>query len=343
MKVRAYEALGSACETLGGTYEALGRTYEALGRTYVAFGGTSEAFGGTYVALGRTYEAFGETYEAIGGTCEALGEHANGINCAPRPKKARQYLKIHYVWRTHLPLALHNMDNNKLNAQLLRDTATAAGLQADKALYAALEADIAPLRDEHAANLALARTLEGAVMAEANDDATQQKASAKTQLKALAPRLAATLQSYAASKTNPDEDLPGRVRYNRTDLAQANDASFASIVGALLREATPRAAELAKREFSADDLALTTRLLARFEQKQTTQRTAAVAGATDRRTLTALLRRNANLIKDLRVQLKPYQSSPAKHEVWLRFQGYTKLIVRGQGGPRSTPAPQPAA
>jgi hypothetical protein len=230
------------------------------------------------------------------------------------------------------------MDNNKLNAQLLRDTATAAGLLADQALYAALEADIAPLRDEHAANLALARTLEGAVMAEANDDATQQKASAKTQLKALAPRLAAALQSYAASKTNPDEDLPGRVRYNRTDLAQANDASFASIIGALLREATPLAAELAKREFSADDLALTTRLLARFEQKQTTQRTAAVAGATDRRTLTALLRRNANLIKDLRVQLKPYQSSPTKHEVWLRFQGYTSSRPR-PGRPPQHPRP----
>ena len=26
--------------------------------------------------------------------------------------------------------------------------------------------------------------------------------------------------------------------------------------------------------------------------------------------------------------------SPTKHEVWLRFQGYTKLIVLGQGGPK---------
>ena len=227
------------------------------------------------------------------------------------------------------------MDNNKLNAQLLRDTATAAGLLADQALYAALEADIAPLRDEHATNLAQARTLEDAVMGDESGAATEQKAGAKTQLKALAPRLAAALQGYAASKTNLDEDLAGRVRYSRTNLSKADDTSFASMVTALLKEAAPLTKELVKREFTADDLAETTRLLARFEQKQASQRTTVVAGSTDRKTLIALLRRNANLIKELRVQLKPYQSSPTKHEVWLRFQGYTKLIVLGQGGPKS--------
>ena len=235
------------------------------------------------------------------------------------------------------------MDNNKLNAQLLRDTATAAGLLADKPLYAALEADIAPLRDEHTATLAQARTLEGAVMDEDHGDATEQKTSAKTRLLVLAPRLAAALQGYAASKANPDEDLPGRVRYGRTDLTRANDASFASIVGALLQEAAPLAKELAKREFTAADLAETTRQLARFEKKQTSQRTTVVAGATDRKILIALLRRNANLIKDMRVQLKPYETSPTKHDVWLRFQGYTKLIILGGGGPKGDTAGKPAA
>ena len=230
------------------------------------------------------------------------------------------------------------MNNNKLNAQLLRDTATAAGLLADKALYAALEADIAPLRDEHAATLAQARLLEAAVMGDDSGTATEQKAGAKTQLKALAPRLAATLQAYAASKTNQDEDLAGRVRYSSSDIKTANDATFATMVAALLKEAAPLAKELAKREFTAADLAETTRQLARFEKKQTSQRTTVVAGATDRKTLIALLRRNANLIKEMRVQLKPYQSSPTKHEVWLRFQGYTKLIILGQGGPKGDTA-----
>ena len=68
-----------------------------------------------------------------------------------------------------------------------------------------------------------------------------------------------------------------------------------------------------------------------------------MAGSTDRKTLIALLRRNANLIKEMRVQLKPYQHSPTKHEVWLRFQGYTKLIILGGGGPKDNPAAKPAA
>ena len=235
------------------------------------------------------------------------------------------------------------MNNNKLNAQLLRDTATVAGLLADKANYAALETDIAPLRDEHAANLAQARTLEDAVMGDDSSTATEQKAGAKTQLKALAPRLAAALQAYAASKSNPDEDLAGRVRFSTSDIKTANDASFATTITALLKEAAPLTPELAKREFTAADLADTARLLARFEKKQTSQRTTVVAGATDRKTLIALLRRNANLIKELRVQLKPYRSSPTKHAVWQRFQGYTRLIILGGGGPKGGPAAKPAA
>ncbi len=235
------------------------------------------------------------------------------------------------------------MDNNKLNAQLLRDTATANGLLADKALYAALEADIAPLRAEHATNLAQAHLLEAAVMSDESGSATEQKTGAKTQLKVLVPRLVAALQAYAASKTNPDEDLAGRLRYSRSDIKAANDASFTSMVTALLKEAAPLTNELAKREFTAADLTATTRLLARFEQKQASQRTTVVAGSTDRKTLVALLRRNTNLIKEMRVQLKPYQSSPTKHEVWLRFQGYTKLIILGQGGPKNPAPAKPAA
>ncbi|MFD2718216.1 hypothetical protein ACFST9_05790 [Hymenobacter monticola] len=60
-------------------------------------------------------------------------------------------------------------------------------------------------------------------------------------------------------------------------------------------------------------------------------------GSTERKTLIALLRRNANLIKEMRTQLKAYENSPTKHEVWLRFQGYTKLIVLGGGGGKDDP------
>ena len=55
---------------------------------------------------------------------------------------------------------------------------------------------------------------------------------------------------------------------------------------------------------------------------QTAQHTAVVAGATDRKALIALLRRNSNLLKQIWVQLRSYQSSTAKHAVWERFQLY---------------------
>jgi wyosine [tRNA(Phe)-imidazoG37] synthetase (radical SAM superfamily) len=118
------------------------------------------------------------------------------------------------------------------------------------------------------------------------------------------------------------------VCYSRSTITEANDATSATIVTAPLKEAQPLTKELAE----------TTRQLARFEKKQTAQRTTVVAGATDRETLIALLRRNANLIKEMRVQLKPYQSSPTKHKVWERFQSYTRLIILGGGGPKGDTA-----
>ena len=181
------------------------------------------------------------------------------------------------------------------------------------------------------------------MLGEDGTDETRQKVGAKTQLKVLAPRLAAARQAYAASKANTNEDLAGRVRYSRSDITEANDASFAGIITALLKEAAPLAKALEKREFTADDLAENTRLLAPFETKQTSQRITVVAGATDRKTLIALLRRNTNLIKEMRVQLKPYETSLTTHEVWERFQGYTKLIILGGGGPKGDPPAKPAA
>ena len=45
----------------------------------------------------------------------------------------------------------------------------------------------------------------------------------------------------------------------------------------------------------------------------------------------------------MRTPRKASETSPTKHEVWLRFQGYTKLIVLGGGGGKNDPAAPPAA
>ena len=231
------------------------------------------------------------------------------------------------------------MDNNRLNALLQRDTDTVAGLLADQKNYALLEDDIAPLRDEHAANLAEARTFEGSILTETQDDSAQQKNTARKQLKALGGRLGAALQAYAASAANKDEDLAARVNISETDLGRADDTTFASLMGRLLAEGQALPQELAKREFTADGLKQTDTLLARFTRKRTGQRLSTVSGSTDRNRLIALLRRNADLIK----QLRPYKNAPAKHDVWLRFQGYTRVIELGGGGPQGDVAAQPAA
>ena len=235
------------------------------------------------------------------------------------------------------------MDNNQLNALLKRDTDTVAGLLADQPNYLPLEDDLAPLRDEHAENLAAARDLESSILNETQDDSTRQKNTARKQLKALGGRLGAALQAYADSAANKDEDLAGRVNISETDLGRADDTSFASLLGKLLAEGQARPSELAKREFTADDLKLTGTLLERFSRKRTGQRLSTVAGGTDRNRLIALLRRNTDLIKKMRKQLRPYKNSPTKHDVWLRFQGYTRLILLGLGGPQAGVAGAPAA
>jgi hypothetical protein len=231
------------------------------------------------------------------------------------------------------------MENNRMNDLVLRDKATVAGLADDQPNYDPLEEDIAPLRDEHAANTLKIGPLAVALLETATDDATKQKAGSKTQLKDLGERLAGAMQGYAASKANTDTDLPGQVNINRTDLNEADDASFATILRKLLKVAAPFATQVAKREFSADDRTTMETLLDRFERKQLKQQENRTAGSTGLKTLDALLRRNASLIKEIRKQLKAYKNSPTKHEVWLRFQSYTKIIDhRGGGG--SGPAKQ---
>ena len=235
------------------------------------------------------------------------------------------------------------MKNNRLDAMLRRDETTAAGLVQDQPGYAGLEEDLAPLRTQHASNLQQAQALEGTVLREDQDDSTQQKKNTRKQLIALAARLAAALQAYAASAANTDPDLAGRVRINRTLLSAADEGTLAGLVQSVLQEAAPLAAPLAKREFTATDLSTLRQLHQHFESRQLRQRQSTVEGSTARKTLEALLRRNADLIRQMAVQLRPYQGT-AKNDVWLRFQGYTKVLVRGGGsGSGEQPAAQKTA
>lgn len=55
-------------------------------------------------------------------------------------------------------------------------------------------------------------------------------------------------------------------------------------------------------------------------------------GKSTREILSDLLAANQQLIKKIRQQLLPYKNSSTRHNVWLRFQGYSKVMLRSGGG-----------
>ncbi len=235
------------------------------------------------------------------------------------------------------------MKNNALDAYQRRDTATQAGLLTDKANYAPLEDDLAPLRDQHTANLALVNERIDDVLAADSDDSAAVKTKTKTLLLPLLLRLSAAMQATVESQLakKPDDEAAAaqlhRVALGSDVLRRADEDTFGRLATGLLTEAaafTP--AQFAKREFTADDLAETTRLLKRFTGRLGTGRLADVAGKSDREVLSALLAANQQLIKKIRKQLLPYKGSAKKHDVWLRFQGYSKVVLRKGGGGKAT-------
>lgn len=67
-----------------------------------------------------------------------------------------------------------------------------------------------------------------------------------------------------------------------------------------------------------------------------------LAGKSNCEVLSGLLAANQQLIKKIRKQQPSYKGSAAKHEVWLRFQGYAKVVLR-KGGPKQQPDNTPGA
>jgi|GEM_PF-6096631 len=225
------------------------------------------------------------------------------------------------------------MKNDRLDAYHRRDTATLAGLAADKKNYEPLEEDIADWRTQLEINHAKADGLIDDVLAADADDSAQVKIKSKGLLLPLLGRLSAALQAFAESKANSDDDLLTRVTLGRDVFYKADEDSFVRLATGLLAEAdNVPAIQLTKREFSAENLAEAKRLLQRFAGRLTPGRLADVEGKSAREILADLLAANQQLIKKIRKQLLPYKNSPTRHDVWLRFQGYSKVVLRKGGG-----------
>jgi hypothetical protein len=235
------------------------------------------------------------------------------------------------------------MKNNALDAYHRRDTATLAGLEADQKNYEPIEEDIAPLRAQLATNHATADKLIDDVLEADGEDSAAVKVKTKGLLLPLLFRAGAALQAFAESQANTDEDLLARVTLGNNTLRKADEDSFVRLATGLLAEAdkVPEK-QLTKREFSADNLTEAKRLLKRFAGRLSPGRLADVSGKSTREILNDLLAANQQLIKKIRKQLLPYKNSPTKHDVWLRFQGYSKVILR-KGGGGKTEEEKPAA
>lgn len=236
------------------------------------------------------------------------------------------------------------MKNNRLDALLRRDASVQVGLAADKALYAPIEDDIAPLRDEHAGRLEKAQEFADEVFEADGDDSSGVKKGTRGLLKELAGRVGRAVVAHADSKANTDEDLEERIRPALEKLNSADTGTFAQGVAKIRAEATPLAAQLVKREVTAADLTELTRLATRFEKRLTTGRAADVKGKTARLLMSDLLRENGKTLKKIRKQLAPYKGT-ARAKVLTNFDGNAKLVVfnNGSGGGASGGATPPSA
>jgi hypothetical protein len=190
-----------------------------------------------------------------------------------------------------------------------------------------------PLREQLATNHAKADDLIDDVLKADSEDSAEVKTKTKALLLPLLNCLSAVLQAFAESKANDDEDLLARVTLGSDALRKADEDSFVRLANDLLAEAdkVPEK-QLTKREFSTEDFTEAKRLLQRFAGRLTPGRLADVDGKSAREILADLLSANQQLIKKIRKQLLPYKNSPTKHDVWLRFQGYSKVVLRKGGG-----------
>ena len=236
------------------------------------------------------------------------------------------------------------MKNNRLDAMVRRDASVQLGLEADKALYAPIEDDIAPLRAEHAQRLEDAKELADEVFEADGDDSAGVKKGTRGLLKELGGRVGRALLAHADSASNTDEELEERVKLALENLNSADSGTFAQAIAKIQAEATPLAAQLVKREVTADNLVELGRLATKFGKRLTTGRAADVKGKTARLLMSDLLRANGRTVKKIRKQLAPYKGTE-RAKALVNFDGNAKLIIfnNGSAGGDAAPADQALA
>lgn len=193
------------------------------------------------------------------------------------------------------------MKNKLLTARLRRDAATAALLTTAADRYTDFESDIAPLRDQLAANLAAADELKDHTdeTPADHDDATPRQQGLRSQLTELLQRRVKALRAHAKGvKPEPDVELLGSLPTHFSALSRRTDTEFPREARRLLRLGHDVSADdLTRRRYSPEHQAKAEQFL--HELSTTDGASDEEIAVTGRQALERLVKANDRLIAEL--------------------------------------------
>lgn len=220
------------------------------------------------------------------------------------------------------------MKNDLIETRLRRDEALLAFLNAEKANYSDIEADVAPLRQQLSTALTKAQNTAQTVLTADNDGNSDRKKGQRNQLTQLLRRLIVGLQSIAVS-TNDARLLALAGQVSR--LPKLGETSFVDEARRLLSLAPERSEALAKRRFTPEHYREAVALNADLRRNISEGRLNDADGSTGRAGLERLIKQNARTIEQLRTHFRIYELD--EPELWQRFEAAAKPVKRGGGGP----------
>ncbi|RTQ48197.1 hypothetical protein EJV47_17355 [Hymenobacter gummosus] len=216
------------------------------------------------------------------------------------------------------------MKNDLIEARLRRDEALLSFLGSEKAAYADIEADVAPLRQQLSNALAKAQDTAQNVLTADNDGSSARKKGQRNQLTQLLRRLIVGLQSIATS-TNDARLLALAGQVSR--LPRLPETAFVDESRRLLSLAPERSEALAKRRFTPEHYREAVTLTAELRRNISEGRLNDTEGSTGRQSLERLVKQNARAIEQLRTYFRIYELD--EPELWQRFVAAAKPVKRG--------------
>ncbi|MCC3159470.1 hypothetical protein LJ737_19670 [Hymenobacter sp. 15J16-1T3B] len=216
------------------------------------------------------------------------------------------------------------MKNDLIEARLRRDEALNAFLLADKAVYADIETDVAPLRQQLSEALTQAQDMAQAVLAADNDGNAERKKGQRNQLTQLLRRLVVGLQAVATSTRDARLlALAGQV----SRLHKLSESSFVEEARRLLSLAPERSEALTKRRFTPEHYREAMTLTSELRRNINEGRLNDAEGSTGRQGLERLIKQNARTIEQLRTYFRVYEQD--EPDLWAHFETAARVVKRG--------------